>query len=85
MTAEFCRPKHTHEAQIPRKQWGPYLSQHQWGTVREADSRDDANAWTDFSTNQVRWQNDLWGGDDLGRPTDNESLLLVDTTDEGVL
>ena len=32
------------EAHIPWKKWGPYLSERQWGTVRE-DYSDDGNAW----------------------------------------
>ena len=36
------------EAQIPWKKWGPYLSERQWGTVRE-DYSDDGNAWDYFT------------------------------------
>ena len=35
------------EARIPWKKWGPYLSERQWGTVRE-DYSDDGNAWDYF-------------------------------------
>ena len=35
------------EAGIPWKKWGPYLSERQWGTVRE-DYSDDGNAWDYF-------------------------------------
>jgi hypothetical protein len=35
MTAEQIRLDATRERQVPRKKWGPYLSERQWGTVRE--------------------------------------------------
>ena len=35
------------EAGVPWKKWGPYLSERQWGTVRE-DYSDDGNAWNYF-------------------------------------
>ena len=40
------------EAGIPWKKWGPYLSERQWGTVRE-DYSQDGNAWDYFSHDQV--------------------------------
>ena len=39
---------------IPLEQWGPYLSERQWGTVRE-DYSQDGNAW-DYFTSSVRMQ-----------------------------
>ena len=33
--AEQKRLNDAREAQIPWKKWGPYLSERQWGTVRE--------------------------------------------------
>ena len=41
------------EAQIPWKKWGPYLSERQWGTVRE-DYSDDGDAWNYFTHEQAR-------------------------------
>ena len=41
------------EAHIPWKKWGPYLSERQWGTVRE-DYSDDGNAWDYFTHDQAR-------------------------------
>ena len=37
-TAEEARLNEAHEKGVPWKQWGPYLSERQWGTVREAYS-----------------------------------------------
>jgi hypothetical protein len=41
------------EQGIPWKKWGPYLSERQWGTVRE-DYSSDGNAWNYLSHNQAR-------------------------------
>jgi hypothetical protein len=46
--AEQKRLNDVREAGIPWKKWGPYLSERQWGTVRE-DYSDDGNAWDYFS------------------------------------
>ena len=53
------------EAGIPWKKWGPYLSERQWGTVRE-DYSDDGNAWDYFSHDQARSRAYRWGEDGLG-------------------
>jgi hypothetical protein len=41
------------DAGTPWKKWGPYLSERQWGTVRE-DYSADGNAWDYFSHDQAR-------------------------------
>ena len=48
---EQKRLNEAREASIPWKKWGPYLSERQWGTVRE-DYSDDGNAWNYFSHDQ---------------------------------
>ena len=53
------------ETGIPWKKWGPYLSERQWGTVRE-DYSDDGNAWSYFSHDQSRSRAYRWGEDGLG-------------------
>ena len=53
------------EAQIPWKKWGPYLSERQWGTVRE-DYSEDGNAWDYFTHDQARSRAYRWGEDGLG-------------------
>ena len=53
------------EAHIPWKKWGPYLSERQWGTVRE-DYSDDGNAWDYFTHDQARSRAYRWGEDGLG-------------------
>ena len=44
MTAEHDRLKDCRQQHAPWKKWGPYLSERQWGTVRE-DYSEDGNAW----------------------------------------
>jgi hypothetical protein len=56
------------------KQWGPYLSERQWGTVRE-DYSSDGNAWAYFSHDQARSRAYRWGEDGLGGITDDHNLL----------
>lgn len=46
------------------KKWGPYLSDRQWGTVRE-DYSNTGSAWDDFSHDQARSRAYRWGEDGL--------------------
>ena len=49
---------------VPWRKWGPYLSERQWGTVRE-DYSDDGDAWDYFSHDQARSRAYRWGEDGL--------------------
>jgi hypothetical protein len=51
-TVEQRRLNETREKAVPWKKWGPYLSERQWGTVRE-DYSQDGNAWDYFSHDQA--------------------------------
>ena len=62
------------DAGIPWKKWGPYLSERQWGTVREDYSRD-GNAWDYFSHDQSRSRAYRWGEDGLLGITDRRCRL----------
>jgi len=62
------------EAGIPWKKWGPYLSERQWGTVRE-DYSGDGDAWNYFSHDHSRSRAYRWGEDGLGGISDNKQLL----------
>jgi len=62
------------EAGIPWKKWGPYLSERQWGTVRE-DYSNDGNAWDYFSHDQSRSRAYRWGEDGLGGFSDDKQRL----------
>ena len=62
------------DAGIPWKKWGPYLSERQWGTVRE-DYSQDGNAWDYFSHDQSRSRAYRWGEDGLGGISDDKQRL----------
>lgn len=56
------------------KKWGPYLSERQWGTVRE-DYSQDGNAWNYFSHDQARSRAYRWGEDGLAGISDDHQVL----------
>jgi hypothetical protein len=56
------------------KKWGPYLSERQWGTVRE-DYSDDGNAWNYFTHDQARSRAYRWGEDGLAGISDDHQIL----------
>ena len=62
------------EKQIPWKKWGPYLSERQWGTVREDYSKD-GNAWDYFTHDQARSRAYRWGEDGLAGYCDDKQQL----------
>ena len=62
------------EAGIPWKQWGPYLSERQWGTVRE-DYSQDGNAWDYFTHDQARSRAYRWGEDGIAGVSDDHQRL----------
>jgi hypothetical protein len=62
------------EAGIPWKKWGPYLSERQWGTVRE-DYSESGDAWDYFTHDQARSRAYHWGEDGLGGICDEKQRL----------
>src|SRR3989304_5543494 len=56
------------------KRWGPYLSERQWGTVRE-DSSPYGDVWDYFSHDQARSRAYRWGEDGLLGVTDRQCRL----------
>ncbi|MEB3183313.1 MAG: glucosidase, partial [Cyanobacteriota bacterium] len=56
------------------RRWGPYLSERQWGTVREDDSAD-GKAWDAFSHDQARSRAYRWGEDGLAGICDDRQQL----------
>ena len=50
--------------EIPLEKWGPYLSERQWGTVRE-DYSEDGDAWNYFTHDHARSRAYLWGEDGI--------------------
>jgi hypothetical protein len=73
-TVEQKRLNEAREAGIPWKKWGPYLSERQWGTVRE-DYSADGNAWDYFTHDQSRSRAYRWGEDGLGGISDDRQRL----------
>ena len=59
---------------VPWKKWGPYLSERQWGTVRE-DYSEDGNAWDYFNHDQSRSRAYRWGEDGLAGISDDQQRL----------
>ncbi|HEX3089437.1 MAG TPA: hypothetical protein VHQ23_12335, partial [Ilumatobacteraceae bacterium] len=59
---------------VPWKRWGPYLSERQWGTVRE-DYSDNGDAWNYFSHDQSRSRAYKWGEDGIAGFCDDHQRL----------
>ena len=74
LTDEEQRLNAAHNQGVPWKKWGPYLSERQWGTVRE-DYSQDGNAWDYFSHDQSRSRAYRWGEDGLGGICDDQQVL----------
>jgi hypothetical protein len=74
MTAEHDRLAESRERKVPWKKWGPYLSERQWGTVRE-DYSEGGNAWDYFSHDQARSRAYRWGEDGLAGISDDGQHL----------
>jgi hypothetical protein len=74
MTAEQARLDDAHAQKAPWKKWGPYLSERQWGTVRE-DYSEGGNAWDYFSHDQARSRAYRWGEDGLAGISDDKQQL----------
>ena len=74
LTAEQQRLNDARQEKFPWKKWGPYLSERQWGTVREDYSKD-GNAWDYFTHDQARSRAYHWGEDGLAGISDDKQLL----------
>ena len=72
--AESQRLEEAREPQSPWKKWGPYLSERQWGTVRE-DYSHNGNAWDYFTHDQARSRAYHWGEDGLAGISDDWQRL----------
>jgi hypothetical protein len=74
MDAENRRLEETRSKAAPWRKWGPYLTERQWGTVRE-DYSESGNAWDYFTHDQARSRAYRWGEDGLGGISDDRQLL----------
>jgi hypothetical protein len=71
---ETARLEEARIAKTPWRKWGPYLSERQWGTVRE-DYSQDGNAWDYFTHDMARSRAYHWGEDGLAGISDDKQLL----------
>jgi hypothetical protein len=74
MNHEEQRLKEAHDEKIPWRKWGPYLSERQWGTVRE-DYSENGDAWNFFTHDQAHSRAYRWGEDGLGGISDDKQRL----------
>ena len=72
--AEPARLAEARDKGVPWRKWGPYLSERQWGTVRE-DYSDDGDAWSYFPHDQARSRAYRWGEDGLAGFSDDKQRL----------
>ncbi len=73
-TAEHIRLEEARDQKAPWKKWGPYLSERQWGTVRE-DYSENGDAWNFFTHSQARSRAYRWGEDGLAGISDDKQRL----------
>jgi hypothetical protein len=73
-TNEEVRLEEAREQEIPWKKWGPYLSERQWGTVRE-DYSENGDAWNYFPHDQARSRAYRWGEDGLAGISDDRQRV----------
>jgi Mannosylglycerate hydrolase MGH1-like glycoside hydrolase domain len=74
MTAEHDRLEEARTQEIAWKKWGPYLSERQWGTVRE-DYSEGGDAWNYFTHDQARSRAYRWGEDGIAGISDDKQRL----------
>src|SRR5438094_495848 len=74
MTQEEIRLEESRQRKAHWKRWGPYLSDRQWGTVRE-DYSPGGTAWAYFPHDHARSRAYRWGEDGLAGVSDNHQRL----------
>jgi hypothetical protein len=74
MTEEEQRLEAVREGKAPWRLWGPYLSDRQWGTVRE-DYSQEGTAWEYFPHDHARSRAYRWGEDGLVGICDEQARL----------
>ncbi len=76
LTAEHARLEQARTGAAPWKAWGPYLSERQWGTVRE-DHSEGGDAWGYFTHDQSRSRAYRWGEDGIAGICDERQRLCL--------
>ena len=77
-TAEHDRLSEARDQGTPWRKWGPYLSERQWGTVRE-DYSPGGDAWDYFTHDQARSRSGT------GRTTSSRSGSSASRTRRGTM
>jgi hypothetical protein len=75
-TPEHARLEDARVGKLPWKAWGPYLSERQWGTVRE-DYSEGGDAWSYFTHEQARSRAYRWGEDGIAGICDERQRLCL--------
>jgi hypothetical protein len=76
LDAERARLAEADGSGVPWRRWGPYLSERQWGTVRE-DYSSDGDAWAYFTHDQARSRAYRWGEDGIAGVSDDLQRLCL--------
>jgi hypothetical protein len=74
MTNEHDRLEQARTGTVAWKKWGPYLSERQWGTVRE-DYSENGDAWNFFTHDHARSRAYRWGEDGIAGISDDKQHL----------
>ena len=74
MSAEHIRLEEGRQKKVSWKKWGPYLSERQWGTVRE-DYSEGGDAWNFFTHDHARSRAYRWGEDGIAGISDDKQRL----------
>ncbi len=75
-TPEHRRLEEARTGEVAWKAWGPYLSERQWGTVRE-DYSPGGDAWNYFPHDQARSRAYRWGEDGIAGICDERQRLCL--------
>ena len=75
-TPEHQRLDEARTGKVPWKAWGPYLSERQWGTVRE-DYSAGGDAWAYFTHDQARSRAYRWGEDGIAGICDDRQRMCL--------
>jgi hypothetical protein len=73
-TNEQHRLEEARDGKVAWKKWGPYLSERQWGTVRE-DYSENGDAWSFFTHDHSRSRAYRWGEDGIAGISDDKQHL----------
>ncbi|MGE5089934.1 MAG: MGH1-like glycoside hydrolase domain-containing protein [Candidatus Levyibacteriota bacterium] len=74
MASELRRLEEARDGKVAWKKWGPYLSERQWGTVRE-DYSETGDAWNSFTHDHARSRAYRWGEDGIAGISDDRQRL----------